>query len=516
MSDMNDRAHKMNRTDDFFYKDWKKKNFGDNEEPQSLENKHKEILMNNPELKEYYGDEIAFAIAFAPQQAIDDYMMGLIGTRALIYYIDGEKDESLLEPTQRETANTIADMYRGWYEHRKGIKLSKDDYPSELDIQDMYKDWLTTRGETVLPMSEPQGNDLPEMYLDWHIRGNIIFGGKQEFDDKMYRDRNTRYIQDRLKQLHNDKGFSEGWDDAHERWVDTDEWGDNEVAMLDEQISLARDVGNDNEIEYSEGFKSGWVAGKLEKQMSGYGKNYKGREPKAVDILDLLIKRYENADSKMKREVDKPLNIKKAESIISNMPNVPDIKHSEMNEPSYYDYWKDYIRVLPKEEYPSKEEYYAALFHELIHSTSHAKRLNRNPSAYDEDMEARAREELIAELGAAILGSKVGIETNEMDDPTEYIRHWAEKLPGGQNGAFDKDKLPKKTQRMLRRAMDDAEEAVEYILDEDGENDKDTKMKRSTPEAIMPPVISCPSFGKHKKPKPPGFMPKMPGQKRRR
>ena len=453
------------------------------------------------------------AFSKATDEYKSEYMEGLISQRELVYKVEGGKESHLLNPTKVEVENILSDIYKSWFEQKTGIKLNnKEDYPSEQDVRDMYHDWMKEKNNTVLPSSFPDGEDMAMMLEDWHTRGSIVFGAKREFDDKMYRDKNSKYVQDKLIQLHNDKGFSEGWDDAHKRWVDMDELGDNELAMLDERISLARDIGEDNEIEYSEGFKSGWIAGKLEKQMDGYGKKYEGRKPKDIDILDLLIKKYENADNKMMREVDEPLNEKKAESIIENMPKVPDIKHSEMNEPSYYDYWKDYIRVLPKEEYDTKEEYYAALFHELIHSTSHAKRLNRNPTAYDEDMEARAREELIAELGAAILGSKVGIETNEMDDPTEYIMHWAEKLPGGQGGVFDQDKLPKKTQRMLRRAMDDAEEAVEYILDED----KDTKMKRSAPEAIMPPTISCPSFGKHKRPKPPGFIPKMPGQRKRR
>ena len=37
-----------------------------------------------------------------------------------------------------------------------------------------------------------------------------------------------------------------------------------------------------------------------------------------------------------------------------------------------------------------------------------------------------------------------------------------------------------------------------------------------SPEPIMPPSLVTPSFGGNKRPKPPGFMPRMPGQRRRR
>ena len=210
-------------------------------------------------------------------------------------------------------------------------------------------------------------------------------------------------------------------------------------------------------------------------------------------------------------EIDEPLDEEKAIAIINNMPDPPDITHAWMDEPPYYDHTMDYIKVLPRKDYDTNEEYYAAIFHELIHSTSHTDRLNRNPRQYDLNVKSRAREELIAEMGAAILGSKVGIEIDEMDDPSSYIMHWSEQLPHGK-GAFDEDVLPEKTKKMLRAAMDEAERAVDYILS----SEESKKMRRTLPEPIMPPILITPQFSKKKTPKPPGFVPKMPGCKRGR
>ena len=210
-------------------------------------------------------------------------------------------------------------------------------------------------------------------------------------------------------------------------------------------------------------------------------------------------------------EIDEPLDEEEAISIINNMPDPPEVRHAFMNEPPYYDHGLDYISVSKRDQYDSDEEYYAAIFHELIHSTSHVDRLNRNPKAYDNDVKARAREELIAEMGAAILGSKVGIELDEMDNPSKYIKHWSEQLPSGR-GAFDEEVLPEKTKKMLRAALDEAERAVDYILSSDGSK----KMRRAMPEAIMPPTISMHSCKTKKKPKPPGFIPKLPGRRRGR
>ena len=62
--------------------------------------------------------------------------------------------------------------------------------------------------------------------------------------------------------------------------------------------------------------------------------------------------------------------------------------------------------------FESQAEYYSTLFHELTHSTGHAKRLAREgfdrPQMFGS--ESYSREELIAEMGSAMLCGVAGIE----------------------------------------------------------------------------------------------------------
>ena len=55
-------------------------------------------------------------------------------------------------------------------------------------------------------------------------------------------------------------------------------------------------------------------------------------------------------------------------------------------------------------------EYYSTVFHELIHSTGHAKRLNRIAGTAFFGSEAYSKEELVAEIGASALVHAAGLE----------------------------------------------------------------------------------------------------------
>lgn len=71
------------------------------------------------------------------------------------------------------------------------------------------------------------------------------------------------------------------------------------------------------------------------------------------------------------------------------------------------------------------EHYYSTLFHELTHWTGHKSRLDREFSRKKEDY---AKEELVAELGAAFLCADFGIDHATRDDHTAYIASWLKAL----------------------------------------------------------------------------------------
>ena len=57
-------------------------------------------------------------------------------------------------------------------------------------------------------------------------------------------------------------------------------------------------------------------------------------------------------------------------------------------------------------------EYYGTAFHEMVHSTGHMKRLNRLDATAFFGSDAYSKEELVAEIGAAALVNRAGLETS--------------------------------------------------------------------------------------------------------
>lgn len=71
----------------------------------------------------------------------------------------------------------------------------------------------------------------------------------------------------------------------------------------------------------------------------------------------------------------------------------------------------------------TEQHWSATLAHESIHFTGHKSRLDRL-SDYASDRKARAREELVAELGAAIIGAMTGLAPFHLEDHAAYIGDW--------------------------------------------------------------------------------------------
>lgn len=83
----------------------------------------------------------------------------------------------------------------------------------------------------------------------------------------------------------------------------------------------------------------------------------------------------------------------------------------------------DTIHLPPIGAFADKEQWAATLAHETIHFTGHSSRLDRL-SDYFTDRKARAREELTAELGAAILGAMIELRPDHLENHAAYIGDW--------------------------------------------------------------------------------------------
>lgn len=94
---------------------------------------------------------------------------------------------------------------------------------------------------------------------------------------------------------------------------------------------------------------------------------------------------------------------------------------------AYYSISKDEIVVPEKKQFVDAESFYANLFHEMTHSTGAESRLNRLPAA-GFGSAAYAREELVAELSAAMIATRFGITKHIKDDSAAYLKNWLQSL----------------------------------------------------------------------------------------
>lgn len=114
----------------------------------------------------------------------------------------------------------------------------------------------------------------------------------------------------------------------------------------------------------------------------------------------------------------------------------------------------DRITVPAKNQFENVAEFYSTVFHEMVHSTGAASRLNRH--AEDETdfsfgSQGYSKEELVAEIGASMLMNHLGIETEEtFENSAAYIKGWLSKLKGDN--------------KFIVSAAGKAEKAAKYIL----------------------------------------------------
>jgi len=97
---------------------------------------------------------------------------------------------------------------------------------------------------------------------------------------------------------------------------------------------------------------------------------------------------------------------------------------------AYYAQEPDYIQMPPIESFVDAGSFYATLAHETIHWTKHPTRLERDFGRKAWGDAGYAREELVAELGAAFLSADIGITPDVREDHAAYIAPWLTLLKG--------------------------------------------------------------------------------------
>ena len=142
-----------------------------------------------------------------------------------------------------------------------------------------------------------------------------------------------------------------------------------------------------------------------------------------------------------------------AQSIVENYPNAPEIKHGGNS--AHYAPVKDYVQMPNASNFDSANDYYRTLFHELIHSTGHPSRLNRELNT-NHKSEAYAKEELTAEMGAVFLSAWAGILWYNNKNHAAYLKSWNNAIKEAENDS-----------KFIMRAAAAAQKATDHILNLD-------------------------------------------------
>ena len=103
---------------------------------------------------------------------------------------------------------------------------------------------------------------------------------------------------------------------------------------------------------------------------------------------------------------------------------------------AYYRIDTDHIQMPAFESFVDAQRYYATLAHESIHWTRHEDRLDRSFGRKRFGDEGYAREELVAELGAAFLCADLGLTLEDRDDHAAYIGSWLKVLKDDKRAIF--------------------------------------------------------------------------------
>ena len=159
--------------------------------------------------------------------------------------------------------------------------------------------------------------------------------------------------------------------------------------------------------------------------------------------------------------------IEAAEKIVKEFKDAP--KLGKGGDRAFYRPSDDFVGMPAKGKFHSREAYYKALFHELVHSTGHEDRIKREGitklgNGDTGHTERYSLEELIAEMGAAMLSAQVGLADTNGDsekNTVAYLRGWIKNL---------KDDV-----KLAQSASTKAAAAVDHITGVEYDNDTDAK-----------------------------------------
>lgn len=158
-----------------------------------------------------------------------------------------------------------------------------------------------------------------------------------------------------------------------------------------------------------------------------------------------------------KPATEKPFEpIEECERVVRDMPDAPIIVEGR-EQRAFYMPACDAVNMPARGSFETPASFYATLFHELGHSTGHAKRLDRELSKVNLfGSHAYSKEELVAEMTSAFLCGHAGIDTVTLDNSAAYLAGWIRVLRGDS--------------KLAVQAASAAQKAADFILGRKGES----------------------------------------------
>lgn len=123
--------------------------------------------------------------------------------------------------------------------------------------------------------------------------------------------------------------------------------------------------------------------------------------------------------------LDEGERVARAESVIQQMASPPFLSEGRWSKACYVPS-EDEVRMPSFGTFRSAAAYYSVLFHEYCHSTGHPCRLARQSlMAFREFGDhAYSKEELVAEMGAALLSTELGLVDDAHEASASYLQAW--------------------------------------------------------------------------------------------
>jgi antirestriction protein ArdC len=187
--------------------------------------------------------------------------------------------------------------------------------------------------------------------------------------------------------------------------------------------------------------------------------NDKGEKETKTHFIPLLryymVFHIDDCEGIQSKLGDKPVctlsPVESAEKVVNDYFSRESCKlNVKLSDKAYYCPSTDEVVVPQLDQYDSADEYYSTTLHEMTHSTGHSSRLNRDLGNFF-GSDPYAKEELIAEIGAAFLTNKCGLDSEKaFKNSVAYLQSWSKR--------FKQDK------RLIVSAAGKAQKAVEFIL----------------------------------------------------